>query len=97
MIVNGKEEILRLSLNALADLERRLETKTISDFISSFEKGTFTANELVAILSAAYFGANHRHINFSEASIEGGIKEAVEAASKLLIYAFVGYQNAKHD
>ena len=92
LIVEGAERPMRLTLGALAALEARTGAKGLVGLAEAFESGGFSADDLIALLTAGLNGAGD---DVSEAevaamAIDGGAVGAARAASELLAKAFGG-------
>ncbi len=88
--VNGEEQILRLTLGALAELEARLEATSLLGLAEKFETGGVSASELISLLAAGIRGAGGAisEAELASAEIEGGAVGAMRAAMLLLTRTF---------
>ena len=91
------EHTARLSLQALAEIEQRLELKSIADLFDRLIKARFSSNELVFILEQGLIAAGMAAEEASEAVASLGFPEAVEAVSELLEATFTPLVSAKPD
>lgn len=91
-IADGQKLTMRLTLGALAELEERLETKSIAGLAERFEVGEHSADDLIALISAGLRAAGHDADEASVASMsfQGGAIGASQAAARLLAVAFRG-------
>lgn len=88
--IDGEPRVMRLTLNALAILESRLEADSLVDLIARFEAGAFKVRDLICLLTA---GLNGGGWAISEAellkrTVDGGPLEAAQAAARLLKITF---------
>lgn len=90
LVLDDKPHVLRLHLGALAQLEERLGTDSLTDLVARFEAGTFRAADLVALLEAG--GAPVGKL--ATAVIGGGPLEAARVAARLLRLTFAGVEGA---
>lgn len=88
LVINGQEELLRLNLGALAYLETLMKLSSIGELIERFGGAKYTSEDIICVLKAGFYGANARHIDIKNATIEGGAKAAAVAAICLLKLAF---------
>ncbi|MEM1344692.1 MAG: GTA-gp10 family protein [Pseudomonadota bacterium] len=90
LIIDGTARPMRLTLGALASLEARLQSESLSALVARFEGGAVRAEDLLALLSAGLGGAGQDidESTLAKAEIEGGAVAALEAALALLAAAF---------
>lgn len=88
--VDGEVRIMRLTLNALAELEARLEAESLVDLIARFETGAFRVRDLICLLAAGLNGGGWRitESDLLARRIDGGPLEAAQAAARLLKITF---------
>ncbi len=88
--VDGEVHRMRLTLNALAELETRLEAESLLDMIGRFEAGAFRVRDLICLLTAGLNGGGWRitETELLAKSIDGGPLEAAQAAARLLKITF---------
>ncbi len=88
--VDGAPRVMRLTLNALAELEARLEADSLVDMIARFESGAFRVRDLICLLTAGLNGGGWRitEAELLASSIDGGPLEAAQAAARLLKITF---------
>lgn len=90
MVIDGQTHVMRLTLGALAELEAALETDSLMAMVERFESGSFSSQDVLALLRAGLKGGK---CGVSEdalyhAQIEGGPIAAAKAAAELLARAF---------
>ena len=88
--VDAVELPLRLSLEALAELEERLGAADLLPLIERFENGGFKAQDIIALLCAGLRGAgwDGTEDDLRRAQIEGGPLAAAKCAGQLLRVTF---------
>lgn len=88
--LNGKDEVLRLNLGALAELEAELESASLLELVERFEAGVFSASDLISLLFAGLKGAGWKGSvdDLSTGQIQGGPVNAARIAGQLLKAAF---------
>jgi len=90
LILDGKPQVMRLTLGALAALEARLETDSLVALVGRFEGGEQSVGDIISLLSAGLKGGGWtgREQDLKDGDIEGGILAASRAAALLLMRAF---------
>lgn len=90
LTLNGKTQVMRLTLGALAELETDLKTGSLLELVERFETGAFCATDLVALLLAGLRGggADFNRSTLNDAVIEGGAVAAAQAGALLLKRSF---------
>jgi len=89
-ILDGKVEILCLTLGALAELEAAFEATDIIEVVERLQGGRVRAGDLIKIITAGLRGAGRSltHDDVAIMHIEGGVKGAVDIAARLLQATF---------
>lgn len=85
LVIDGEAQVMRLSLGALAELEVALGESSLVALVERFEGGSFSAGDLMALLSA---GLGWPREQLAQAQIEGGPMAAARAAARLLSTTF---------
>ena len=90
--VDGRREILKLTLGALAELEAALESQGLVALVERFETGAFSTRDVLCVLVAGLHGGGWRGdaAQLADAEIRGGPVEAARVAAQLLARAFAG-------
>lgn len=90
LVVNGEAVAARLSLGALAELEAALGAGSIVAIAERFEKGGFSARDVIAVLvaGARAGGWSGDEADMASADLEGGAVGAARIAAQLLARAF---------
>lgn len=90
LVIDGKREVMRLTLGALAELEAELGTESIVDLVERFEGGSVSTRDVLSLVVAGLRGAGWtgRAADLTSAEIEGGPVAAARAAGALLVRAF---------
>jgi hypothetical protein len=88
--VDGQARVMRLTLGALAELDVRLQSDSLVEMISRFEKGTFRVADLIALITAGLNGGGWpiSEGDLVAARIDGGPLAAAQAAAVLLKLTF---------
>lgn len=94
--LNGEAQVMRLTLGALAELETALGADTLLALVERFEKGAFSAADLISLLLAGLRGggAVMDRDTLLAAQIDGGPVAAAQAGALLLKRAFTMPDNA---
>lgn len=89
-VLGEKKYTLRLTLGALAELERAFGAEDFVSLAARFEGGRLSANDLLRIIGAGVRGggATLTDEDVSRLSIDGGVRAYVALASDLLLAAF---------
>lgn len=89
-VLDGKTYTLRLTLGALAELERAFGADDFISLAGRFEGGRLSAKDLLRIIAAGVRGggATLSDEEVAQLSIEGGVPAYVRLASDLLVAAF---------
>ena len=90
LVLNGERHVLKLTLGALAELEANLDGRGILDLVERFEKGAFSARDVLALILAGLRGGGWSgdQTLLMQGEIEGGPLEAARVAARLLVCAF---------
>lgn len=90
LTIDGREQVLRLTLGALASLEARLGSDSLIALAERFEGGKIRASDLVALLAAGLSGAGSTidEETLVRSEIEGGTVAAMQAGVALLTRTF---------
>ncbi|MXU66319.1 gene transfer agent family protein [Rhodobacteraceae bacterium KN286] len=82
---------MRLTLQALAELEEVLGTGAVSELVGRFERGAFSAGDLMALLHAGLRGGGWDidRAGFAALDLDGSPVALAEAGARLLAAAFV--------
>lgn len=83
--IDGEPQIMRLPLGALAELEQALGETSLIGLVERFESGSFSAGDLVCLLSA---GLGWPKEQLAKSAIDGGPMGAAKAAARLLALTF---------
>lgn len=88
--LNGEERIARLTLGALAELEAEIGAGSLIELAERFERGQFSARDVLHVLAAGLRGTGWqgRAADLAQVEIDGGPVVAVRAAAELLARAF---------
>jgi hypothetical protein len=90
LMIGGEQQVMRLTLGALAELEAGLESGSLVDLVARFEGGAFSTRDVLALIVAGLRGGGWRGsaADLLSADIEGGPLAAARAAAELLARAF---------
>lgn len=90
LVVDGKVQVMRLTLGALAELEDHLDSDTLVDLAERFETGRFATRDVLALIVAGLQGGGWSGTaqDLLSADIAGGPVAAARAAASLLARAF---------
>jgi hypothetical protein len=90
LVIGGEQQVMRLTLGALAELEAGLESGSLVDLVARFEGGAFSTRDVLALIVAGLRGGGWRGsaADLLSADIEGGPLAAARAAAELLARAF---------
>ena len=90
LVIDGTKRRMRLTLGALAELEASLESGSLVELVERFERGGFSARDIMALLAAGLRGGGWAGTaeDLGRAEIEGGPVGAARAAAELLRLAF---------
>lgn len=88
--LNGKRQVMKLTLGALAELESELGADSLVALIQRFEDGKVSSRDVLALLCAGLRGGGWRGAqdDLTSAEIEGGVMAAVAACGRLLAVSF---------
>ena len=91
LVIDGQARVLKLTLGALAELERTLEAESLVDLVQRFEGGAFNARDVLALIAAGLRGGGHAlgATELAQADIEGGPLQAARVAAELLARSFM--------
>ena len=91
LVIDGQQQVMRLTLGALAALEAELEVGSLVALVERFEGNAFSSREVLALLRAGLHGGGCAVTPeaLAAAQIEGGPMAAARAAATLLARAFV--------
>ncbi|MFD2237047.1 gene transfer agent family protein [Aureimonas populi] len=95
-IIDGRQEVLCLTLGALAELEDAFAAESITALAARFGSGRLSARDLMRILGAGLRGAGRSVEDEAVAALrfEGGAAGAARVAAELLEAAFGGAEPA---
>ncbi len=90
LVLNGKRQVLKLTLGALAELEASMEADSLVTLVERFETGRFATRDVARLLLAGLRGGGWRGdaATLLDAEIEGGPVAATRVAALLLGRAF---------
>ena len=90
LVLDGRPQIMKLTLGALAELETTLQCGSLVDLVKRFETGDFTGRDVLALTVAGLRGGGWtgQGENLLTSEIEGGLIAASQAAAQLLVVAF---------
>ncbi|WP_099823891.1 gene transfer agent family protein [Oceaniglobus indicus] len=90
LVIDGKRQIAKLTLGALAELEASLAAGTLVELIERFERGQFSTRDVLTLIVAGLRGGGWRGTtaDLLSADIGGGPVEAARVAGVLLARAF---------
>ncbi|MDO5613868.1 MAG: gene transfer agent family protein [Paracoccus sp. (in: a-proteobacteria)] len=90
VMLNGEVRMAKLTLGALAELEQDLKAESLLALVERFEKGLFSARDVLAVLAAGLRGGGWggRADDLLSADIGGGPLAAARLAAALLARAF---------
>lgn len=88
--IDGRDHVMRLTLGVLAELEERLEARSLLALAERFESGGVSSAELIALLAAGIRGGGGSvtEQELASACIDGGAVGAMKAAMLLLSRTF---------
>lgn len=81
---------MRLTLGALAELERHLKTPSLVALVERFESGLFSADDLLKLIAAGLKGAGEdvTEAELGQMTVAGGPVGAARSAAALLAATF---------
>jgi hypothetical protein len=90
LLIDGKRQVMKLTLGALAELESALGADTLVALVERFEAGAFSSRDVLALIVAGLRGGGWQgnSEDLLSAEIEGGPFGAARAAGQLLALAF---------
>ncbi|MDW4496813.1 gene transfer agent family protein [Sulfitobacter sp. D35] len=90
LVIDGHEQVLKLTLGALAELESTLGEDTLVGLAGRFESQRFSSRDIIALLEAGLRGGGGElpEGGLAQAEIAGGPMAAARAAAELLARAF---------
>lgn len=90
IVIDGRRQVMRLTLGALAELEAAMAADCLVDLVERFEAGRYAARDVIAVLAAGLRGGGWQGeaAALASAEIGGGPVEAARAAALLLARAF---------
>jgi len=88
--LNGRRQVMKLTLGALAELETTLGADSLVALVERFEARTFSARDVSALILAGLRGGGWHGTaaELAQAEIGGGPMKAAQAAAMLLARAF---------
>lgn len=88
--INGQRHVAKLTLGALAELEGSLQGEGLVDLVERFEKGRFSARDVLAVILAGLRGGGWQGsaADLAGAEIAGSPLQAMQCAAELLARAF---------
>jgi len=89
-VLDGTNYTLRLTLGALAELERAFGAEDLVALAGRFEGGRLSARDLLRIIAAGVRGGGAllSDDDIAKMSMDGGVTAYVKLASELLVAAF---------
>ena len=90
LTIDGKPRKMKLTLGVLAELEAELRAGSLIELVERFERGGFSAHELLLLLGAGLRGGGEdvTRETLAAAEIDGGPMAAARAGGRLLALAF---------
>ncbi len=90
LVLDGRRHVCKLTLGALAELEAALEAGSLVALVERFERGAFSARDVLALVVAGLRGGGWQGTaeDLRTAEIEGGAVEAARVGAQLLARAF---------
>ena len=90
MVLDGRRQVLRLTLGALAELETTMRGEGLVDLVQRFETGAFGTRDVIAVLLAGLRGGGWEGgaADLLDGEVDGGPVEATRVAAELLGRAF---------
>ena len=90
LVIDGRTRVMKLTLGALAELERQLETSSLVALVERFETGAYSSADVLSLIVAGLRGGGETVVaaDLLSAEIEGGPIAAARAAAELLARAF---------
>lgn len=90
LVLDGERHLLKLTLGALAELEASMVADSIVEMVDRFERGQFSARDVIALILAGLRGGGWTGNagTLLQAQIEGGPVEATRVAALLLGRSF---------
>lgn len=96
LVIDGQQQLLKLTLGALAGLEQALEVGSLVELVERFEGGAFSSRDVLAVVVAGLQGgalqggeARPTRADLMHAEIAGGPMAAARVAAELLARAFM--------
>lgn len=89
--IAGKSYVLCLTLGAVAEIEAKLDCKSLNAMSQKFAQGEVSANDLVIILGAAFRGGGNAMRDDEVAALRfaNGLRGAAELAAQVLKAGFM--------
>lgn len=90
VLLDGRAQVAKLTLGALAELEAALATGTLIELVERFEQGRFSTRDVLALLVAGLRGGGWQGTasDLMCVQIGGGPVGAARIAAELLARAF---------
>lgn len=90
IVIDGVPRVAKLTLGALAELEDALAGDGLIGMVERFERGRFSARDVLRLLTAGLRGGGWTgtEADLARAEIGGGVTEAARIAARLLALAF---------
>ncbi len=90
LVLDGRRQVAKLTLGALAELEAGLGAGTLVELIERFEGGRFSTRDVLAVVVAGLRGGGWAGsaADLMTAEIAGGPVAAAQVAAQLLARAF---------
>lgn len=88
--IDGQEHICKLTLGALAELEKTLNSGSLVDLVRRFETSAFSGTDVMAVVVAGLRGGGWqgKMADLMTADIAGGPIGAAKSAAMMLAHAF---------
>jgi hypothetical protein len=90
LLLDGQRHVAKLTLGALAELEAALATGSLVEMVERFERGAYSARDVLALVVAGLRGGGWQGTaeDLRTVDIGGGPAEAARVAAQLLVRAF---------
>jgi hypothetical protein len=90
LLLDGRRHVAKLTLGALAELEAALATGSLVEMVERFERGAYSARDVLALVVAGLRGGGWQGTaeDLRTVDIGGGPAEAARVAAQLLVRAF---------
>ncbi|WP_170330955.1 gene transfer agent family protein [Ruegeria arenilitoris] len=91
LTIDEERHVLKLTLGALAELEKELGAGSLVELVQRFEGGAYSSGDVLALIVAGLRGGGAKvtRSDLLSAEIEGGPLAGARAAAELLARAFM--------